>query len=84
MVLPDAASSTFWPSLLTPSNRTCTDSPRASCICDATVLVVAAEKYRWQIAREAAEELVRAGALVPGAVLTRRRFHVPGWLYHRL
>jgi uncharacterized protein involved in exopolysaccharide biosynthesis/Mrp family chromosome partitioning ATPase len=52
--------------------------------CDATVLVVAAEKYRWQIAREAAEELVRAGALVPGAVLTRRRFHVPGWLYHRL
>jgi len=52
--------------------------------CDATVLVVAAEKYRWQIAREAAEELLRAGALVPGAVLTRRRFHLPGWLYHRL
>lgn len=52
--------------------------------CDAVVLVVAAEKYRWQIAREAADELVRAGARVPGAVLTRRRHHVPGWLYHRL
>jgi len=52
--------------------------------CDAVVLVVAAEKYRWQIARDAADELVRAGALVPGAVLTRWRHHVPGWLYHRL
>lgn len=52
--------------------------------CEVVVLVVAAEKYRWQIARAAADELVRAGARVPGAVLTRHRHHVPGWLYHRL
>ncbi|HEX6882619.1 MAG TPA: exopolysaccharide transport family protein [Planctomycetota bacterium] len=58
--------------------------PHVAATSDATVLVVAAGRNRWQIAREAAQELEAGGAPLAGVVLNRRRYPVPGWLYRRL
>lgn len=62
------------------------DSAAALRICaraNGVVLVVEAEKTRWEAAHEAREMLRRSGAHLVGAVLNRRRFHVPEWLYRR-
>jgi len=51
---------------------------------DGVVLVVQAEKTRWQVAEQAKRALEESGAQVLGAVLSRRQFHIPEALYGRL
>ena len=48
---------------------------------DGVVLVVEAEKTRWQVAEQAKRTLEESGARLVGAVLSRRRFHIPKALY---
>ena len=48
---------------------------------DGVVLVVEAEKTRWQVAEQAKRSLEESGARLLGAVLSRRRFHIPKSLY---
>jgi capsular exopolysaccharide synthesis family protein len=48
---------------------------------DGVVLVVQAERTRWEVAEQAKRTLEEAGAQLLGAVLTRRRFHIPEALY---
>lgn len=48
---------------------------------DGVVLVVEAEKTRWQVAEQATRALEESGARVLGAVLSRRQFHIPEALY---
>lgn len=52
--------------------------------CDGVVLVVEAERTRWQVADAVCERLVEQGAKVLGAVLNKRRFRIPGFIYRRL
>ena len=51
---------------------------------DGIVLVVEAERIRWQVAQRVKERLLEAKANVLGVVLNKRRFPVPGWLYRTL
>ncbi len=51
---------------------------------DAVIIVVEAERVRYEVARRAKELLERAGARVRGAVLNKRRDYVPRWLYGSL
>jgi capsular exopolysaccharide synthesis family protein len=51
---------------------------------DGVVLVVEAEKTRWEVAGKAKEELLQAHSKLLGVILNKRRFHIPGWLYRRL
>ena len=51
---------------------------------DGVVLVVEAEKTRWEVARSAKERLEDARANILGVVLNNRKLHIPGWLYKRL
>ncbi len=51
---------------------------------DGVVLVVQAEKTRWEVAQESKERLENNGGRILGAVLNKRRFHVPQWLYKSL
>jgi Mrp family chromosome partitioning ATPase len=51
---------------------------------DGVVLVLAAEATRRESARRATQALQTLGASVLGAVLTNRRFPIPGPLYRRL
>lgn len=48
---------------------------------DGTILVVRAEKTRGPAAEKARRLLQEADARILGAVLNRRRFHIPSWLY---
>ena len=51
---------------------------------DGVILVVEAERTRWQVARHTKNSLVQAGANVLGVVLNKRRDRVPNWLYRSL
>jgi capsular exopolysaccharide synthesis family protein len=48
------------------------------------VLVVEASRTVREVAAETVEELRRVGIRVVGAVLNRRRFYVPDWIYRRV
>ncbi len=51
---------------------------------DRVVLVVEAERTRWEVVSGARDRLIEAGADSIGVVLNKRRFHVPEWVYRRL
>lgn len=51
---------------------------------DGVVLVVEAEKTRWEVANKAREELLQANAKILGVILNKRRFHIPEWVYRAL
>ncbi len=51
---------------------------------DGALLVIEAERVRWQVAQRTKERLVHGNARLLGAVLNKRQRHVPGWLYQTL
>ncbi len=51
---------------------------------DGVVLVVRAEKTRWEVVQNARERLESGKANILGVVLNDRKFHIPGWIYRRL
>lgn len=51
---------------------------------DAVVLVVEAERVRWQAGRRTVNLLRQSGTRLLGAVLNKRRDHIPDWLYQIL
>jgi Mrp family chromosome partitioning ATPase len=51
---------------------------------DAVILVIEAEKTRWEVARKAKEELEKAGATILGAVLNKRKYYIPRSIYRRM
>jgi succinoglycan biosynthesis transport protein ExoP len=48
------------------------------------ILVVQAERERWQVIRRAQELLEEAHANVIGAILNKRTMYIPEWVYRRL
>ena len=51
---------------------------------DGVVLVVRAEKTRWEVAQSARERLENGKSNILGVVLNDRKLHIPGWIYRRL
>jgi capsular exopolysaccharide synthesis family protein len=51
---------------------------------DGVVLVIRAESTRWEVAEQAKRILEESGARLLGAVLSRRRYHIPRTLYGSL
>jgi capsular exopolysaccharide synthesis family protein len=51
---------------------------------DGVVLVINSEKTRRQVAIKAKKEIDNAGGKLLGAVLNRRKFYIPKWIYRRL
>jgi len=51
---------------------------------DGVVLVVQAEKTRWEVALSAKQRIEASNARILGVVLNKRRFYIPEWLYKRL
>jgi len=50
---------------------------------DGVVLVVEAEKTRWQVAEHVVEKIENQGGKVLGVLLNKRRYPVPGFIYRR-
>lgn len=57
---------------------------RLASLCDGVALVVEAERSRREVVQRVKEQLVESKANVLGVVINKRRFRIPGWLYHRL
>lgn len=67
-----------------PSVLRSVDGVKLAKACDAVVMVVRANSTRWEAVAEARRLLERAGVHILGAILNRRRFDLPSWLYERL
>ncbi len=53
-------------------------------IADEVILVVEAERERWEVVRSAKSILVEANANLVGIILNKRNFYIPNWLYKTL
>lgn len=51
---------------------------------DGLLLVVEAEKVRWEAAQRTTASLRGAGGNLLGVVMNKRKYHVPDWLYDNL
>jgi len=51
---------------------------------DGVVLVVEAERTRWEVVTQAKRTIEESGGRILGAVLNRQRYHIPPALYERL
>jgi protein-tyrosine kinase len=57
---------------------------RIGTLLDGIVLVVEAERVQWEVAQRATAALKSAGVDLLGAVLNKRRQHLPGWLGQKM
>ena len=60
------------------------DGVELATIVDGSILVVEAEKTRWQVAQAAKEKIEARGGKVIGVVLNGLQFHIPAAIYGRL
>lgn len=73
-----------WVLIDTPAVNMFNDAVALGSRTDGVVLVVRAEKTRWEVARNARQRLENGKANIIGAVLNDRRLHIPEWIYGRL
>jgi capsular exopolysaccharide synthesis family protein len=73
-----------WILIDSPPVASCNDSMALACKADGIVLVVQAERTRWEAVQEAQERLKNCGGRVLGVVLNKRRFYIPKWIYKRI
>jgi MinD-like ATPase involved in chromosome partitioning or flagellar assembly len=60
------------------------DGLEISPVVDGTILVVQAERTRWQVARAVTERIKERGGHVAGVLLNELRLHIPAAVYDRL
>ena len=73
-----------WIIFICPPVNAYDDASALARVVDGVVLVVEAEKTRWEVAQSAKKRLESAGANILGVVLNNRRRHIPGWIYRGL
>lgn len=64
-----------------PALSTDSSALRLAGTCDAAVMVVEAERLRWEVVRRKKEQLQQADVNIVGTVLNKRRFPIPNWIY---
>lgn len=57
---------------------------RLAGLLDGVLLVLEAERVRWQVAKHTQQLLLRSRGNLLGAVLNKYQRHIPSWLYRRL
>ena len=67
-----------------PAMKEARSSARLASLCDGVVLVIEAERLRWEVLLEAKARLLKWNANTLGVVLNKRRFPIPEWLYRML
>lgn len=63
---------------------TSADSVALTRLVDGVVLVLEAEKTRWQMVEKVKNRIVRNGGNILGVILNKRRYHIPDGIYSRL
>ena len=51
---------------------------------DQAILVIEAERVRWQVLKSDCKKLTDAGVVIKGAILNKRKDYIPQWLYRKL
>jgi protein-tyrosine kinase len=67
-----------------PPATTFPDGPGIVSQVDGVILVVEAEKTRWQVALSVKEKIQKSGGKILGIVFNKRKYYIPNWLYKRL
>jgi len=67
-----------------PAVLDCSATLNLAAMADGTILVLEAEREPYEVARMATDLLKSARAKVLGAVLNKRQFHIPGFLYRSM
>jgi len=60
------------------------DGPAIVSKVDGVVLVVEAEKTRWQVALSVKEKIIKSGGNLLGIIFNKRRYYIPQWIYNKL
>ena len=60
------------------------DGPSLVSHVDGVVLVVEAEKTRWQVALSAKERIIKSGGTILGIVFNKRKYYIPSYIYKYL
>lgn len=53
-------------------------------LADEVILVIEAERVKWEVAQRAKDRLMQAGSDLIGVVFNKRRFYIPEWFYKTL
>lgn len=67
-----------------PPATTFPDGPGLASQVDGVILVVEAEKTRWQVALSVKEKIVKSGGSLLGVVFNKRRQYIPEFIYRHL
>jgi len=73
-----------WVILDGPPVTTYPDASTFAAVADGAILVLRAERTRWEVAERAMKVLNEAGVTLLGGVLNGRRYHIPEFIYRRL
>lgn len=50
-------------------------------LCDGVIMVIESERLRWEVAQDCRRQFASGGVKTIGAVLNKRRFYIPKWIY---
>ena len=53
-------------------------------LCDGVIMVIESEQLRWEVAQDCRKQLADRNVKTIGAVLNKRRFYVPKWIYNAI
>ena len=67
-----------------PPINTCNDSTSLAGKVDGVMMVVQAEKIRWEVAQSAKERIENGKSKILAVVLNRKIMHIPNWVYKML
>jgi protein-tyrosine kinase len=67
-----------------PPVTTYPDASSLAVVADGAILVLRAERTRWEVAERAMKVLNEAGVTLLGGVLNGRKYHIPEFIYRRL
>lgn len=80
----DMKSNADWVLFDSPAITSCRDAASLAASMDGVILVVEAEKTRWEVAENARKSIKRGNGNVLGVVLNKRKYPIPNWVYKRL
>jgi protein-tyrosine kinase len=60
------------------------DGPAIVSKVDGVILVVEAEKTRWQVALNVKEKIIKSGGIILGIVFNKRKYYIPDFIYKYL
>ena len=75
---------TDWVLFDSPPINSYNDSSTLAAKMDGVVMIVQAEKTRWELIQSAKERIENGKVKILGAVLNRRKMYIPGWVYKML